>query len=281
MIRRPVSSEFWLIEHATHAAVAVELARHVGGAYARPRRFEEWVDAIALQNAGWPPHDQQPMLDARGRPLDVADAPPAVLLAIWSASADRACEAGDFAGLLVSLRGLQGSAHLAADATPAERDDPRARFDLNKFQHAEFERQELLRDRLGLRNDRPLRLGLAEPKSDARSDPVERELVHALRLLQAMDSVALSACRGAAPAAAVKPLYAGPDLRPAPLTIRIAGTGRVEVSPFPFVAEVAVSIPYRRLKATAFGSVGAFREAYADARIEQFAVRVAPVGVGG
>ena len=277
MIRRHVHDEFWLIRQADHAAVAGELARHLGNAkFQRPERLDEWVHAVALHDAGWPLHDDRPILDSRRRPLDVFDAPPHVALPIWKASADAAERAGNFAGLLVSLHGLHLSAHLAAKATPAERDDPHAKFNLNKFQHAEFERQETLRPRLGLSNDRPLRLGLAEPRSEARADPAERSLLHAFRLLQAMDAISLALCCTAVPFPLLKPVFTSSDLRHAPLNVRRTRDGSVAVEPFPFDARATVEIPFRRVKASAFESDEALQQQYAAAPDERFDVRVVP-----
>ena len=46
------------------------------------------------------------------------------------------------------------------------------RFEVNKFQHREVERQEQLRRQLGLRTDLPLTHGLAEPQASAEDDQV-------------------------------------------------------------------------------------------------------------
>ena len=274
MIRRDVQSEVWLIRQSDHAAVAGELARHAGGAVARPEPFEPWARAVALHDAGWAGADDAPALDSRRRPLDALDAPPAACLPAWKRSADCATAAGGWTGLLVSLHVLHLSALLVSKQSPAERADPHARFALNKFQHAEFERQELLRPPLGLSNDRPLRLGLAEPNTEAWDVPAERSLLFALRLLTAMDALSVAICRGTA--GSIKSVFSGPDLRPAPLTVRRPAAGRVEVAPFPFDAPLTVAVPYRRLKATAFAGVEEFRERYATAPVETLDVRVVP-----
>src|SRR5690348_14144894 len=107
MIRRKVNEEFWLIAQDDHAVLAGELARHIGNSqFQRPRDFDNFVTAVAMHDAGWPLHDQQPTLNESGLPLDVFETPAHIAFPIWTASADRAEAAGDLPGLLVSLHGL-------------------------------------------------------------------------------------------------------------------------------------------------------------------------------
>ncbi len=70
---------------------------------------------------------------------------------------------GDYVGLLVSLHVLNLSGFLGCRVLTR-----REQFEMNQFQQGEFERQENLRRRLGLRTDIPLNFGLAPGKGRPR-----------------------------------------------------------------------------------------------------------------
>ena len=295
MIRRRAGDEWWLIRQADHAAVAADLARHVGNRdFARPEPFGDWLAAVARHDDGWIDHDDgridgQPTLTAAGEPRDFAESPAPLALPVWTRSADLAGRAGDAVGLLVGLHGLHLSADAVGRPTPGERrrgesfdaDDLPTRFAVNKFQHAEVERQEALRERLGLRVDRPLRLGLAERlppgRDEAASDPAELDLMSRFFLLRAMDQLSLAACRDRAPPGRIAPVCPRPGSTALALSVERPTPSLVRVTPWPFDApRVGVAVPYRALPARPFADARDYRDALAGAEIRRFAVAFEP-----
>jgi hypothetical protein len=273
MIRRQVGREYWLITQDDHARVSGVLAGGLGNARFGAPSSDAAILGIALHDCGWPMHDRDPTLNAAHQPLDVFESPRYIGLPVWEASARLAAEKDPYAGLLVSLHGLALSA-LATGQSPVSRgtwdlSEPRARFELNRFQHGMIELQEKLRSALGMHIDRPLKLGLAE-ESD---DPLERQLVYDFRWLQAMDQVSLAICCTKPPFESISPVM--PNLRDRAVTMKVhrPSAGLVTLSPWPFARDmISVDVPFRRLRAERFADESEFRAAYAAAPIERFTV---------
>ena len=299
MIRRRHGDDLWLVRQADHAAVAAALARHVGnGDFARPEPFGEWAEAVARHDDGWVARDDltpgdpaggADVLNAAGGPRDFAESTPAVALAVWTRSADLAERAGDGVALLVGLHGLHLSADAVARASSGERRrgeafdsaDLPTRFAVNRFQHAEVERHERLRASLGLRVDRPLRLGLAErlpPGLDgAAGDPAEQDLLFRFFLLRATDGLSLAACCEVPPAAKVAPVYPRPGAPGTTLRVERPTPSLVRVSPWPFdVRRVEVEVPYRAIPARRYAGADDYRAALERAGRGRFGVTFQP-----
>ena len=277
MIRRDAGADWLLITQPDHAAVAATLAAHVGGRRFAPllAQRQSVLSAIAAHDDGWHPHDDDaPTLDDHGRPLDVFEAPRSVALPAWSGSTERATvAAGPYAGLLVSLHGLSLSIHAAGPSTPGHTSlklvGPHAVFDMNKFQHREMERQEQLREAVGLPIDVPLLHGLA----DAGASPGDDRLTYHFRLLQAMDLLSLCLCCTRPPAAESADVLPAPGGTPRRLRIATGFGGALRVSPWPFdVARIELAVRCRRLPARPFAGVDAYRAALAAAPVESLAV---------
>jgi hypothetical protein len=213
MIRRAAGTDaFHLIAQHDHAVLAASLAARVGNAqFARPTRGEETLAGIRLHDCGWPLHDDAaPVLNKHGLPSDVFETTPDVGVRVWTASADRAADAGPYAQLLVSLHVLALSAFATGNA-PVNHEkfdlsDPKNRFAINKFQQREIERQESLRRQLGLRTDLPLEHGLAAEHASPSEDAVRADF----RLLQAMDQLSLGMCCTQPPQAHTTPVHPQP-----------------------------------------------------------------------
>ena len=241
MIRRDVGSDWLLIDQADHAIVAGRLAAHVGG-----RRFARVIArrasilaAVESHDDGWRAHDASPTLDSRGRPLDVFDAPYTVALPAWSASTAAAAESGGpYAGLLVSLHVLALSARAASSGSTFNMADPQVLFAVNQFQHREIERQEALREAVGLPTDIPLTHGLAEPGLSVDDD----HLVYAALLLRAMDVVSLAMCCSRPPYDHTGDVRATPTASVKRLSVVRDVGGVLRVRPWPFdVAQLSLS----------------------------------------
>lgn len=248
MIRRRLGNSFLLVRQTDHAAIAGQLAEQLGTSrYHRPTAFTAFVAATRLHDSGWPVHDDAPRLDDQGYPMDLFEMPRELDLACWSGAPGIAASHGPRAELLVSLHILALSGYLAA--RPGE-ESARARFDINKFQHREMERQEGLRKALGLSLETPLTMGLAEEGASPGDDELRRDL----RWLQAMDLISLAACCQKPPVDHTLDVY--PDAHPGgePLWMHRQGDD-VVVKPWPFGPEgVRLEIPGTLVPARAYVS---------------------------
>jgi hypothetical protein len=274
MIRREAGHDFLLITQADHAAVAQTLTKHFGNAkFAKPS--SRTVLAIAMHDAGWPLHDDEPTLNNRHQPLDVFEVPHAISLKVWAASADRAQAVDPYAGLLVSLHSLALS--ILNSSLPINKDETfdvkkmQDQFAVNKFQHAEIERQEKLRQLLAFNADLPLKHGLAEPKASPQDDQLRFDF----RLLQAMDLLSLCLCCRKPPQELTNDVLRNPGASPIRLKITKSLDGVLHVDPWPFeVKLINISIPCRRISAKRFESDDAFRAEYHAAKIESLNVSI-------
>lgn len=272
MIRRRIVDDrlgpcFGLITQVDHAHLAGQLAQHLGTSrYHCPDKFPAFLAATTHHDAGWPLHDDAPTLNRDGYPTDVFEMPHALAFRVWSpapdiarekaaATADPTSTTPAFAELLVSLHILALSGYVA-DHSPAFRSgksDPKAlpaRFDLNKFQHKEIERQEHLRRTLGLNTELPLSLGLA----DENLDPREDHLRFHIRWLQALDLISLALCCTKPPA------HASPEIHPTPgdqsehLTLRREDNDLI-IRPWPFaIQSIEVQTPMTLIPARSYNS---------------------------
>lgn len=276
MIRRHVGNEFWLVAQHDHALLAGELARHVGNhAFAAPT--PRAVAGIELHDCGWTIHDERPTLNASGLPLDVFESPRAIALEVWQASVDRAADRDAYAGMLVSLHVLSLSAFLMTPPPGATVGAPsllpKAKFEVNRFQHKQIETQETLRRLLGLPIDVPMRNGLVE---DPR-DPRELELQFHFRLLQAMDQLSLGLCCTKPPWEQINPVLTRPGTKPVALRIERTNATGLRVTPWPFrEGRVRATVPFRRVKGAAFSSVEELLDDYTKARVETLQLELHP-----
>jgi hypothetical protein len=280
MIRRDVDDECWLFTQHDHALMAAEVAAHFGNdAIASPAPREQTLLGIALHDCGWPLHDERPALNRNGLPMDVFETTRQWGLKIWTASASRAAAEDPYAGLLVSLHSLSlsvfattqtGFLHEKFDIA-----DPRARFDMNKFQHGQIELQEQLRRKIGLSTEHPLTHGLAE-ESD---DESEQRLLFNFRLLQAMDKVSLCICCTQPPFRQIEPLLPRPGAAPVKLSVQRPDAQHLLLWPWPFDRpELNVLVPYRVVPRRAYSDEAQLHEAFADARLRHLYCTIAPGG---
>jgi hypothetical protein len=268
MIRRQVGDEFWLITQDDHAQISGELAQAIGNANFSPTSSASAILGIALHDCGWPLHDNQPTLNGENLPLDVFESPREIGLHVWEASAERAAQRDDYAGLLVSLHSL-GLSVFVTEQTKWNLDDPRGRFEMNRFQHKMVELQESLRQRLGMKNDRPLKNGLA---MDTR-DPKEQKLLFDFRWLGAMDRLSLAICCTQPPFDSMEIL---PRIGEPASGIKMVREGNeILLDPWPLAKlRIEIEVPHRRLPAKKYTDVSEFRAAYAAAPIERFTAAV-------
>jgi hypothetical protein len=276
MIRRNAGDDFLLITQMDHATLAQQLGMHFGNAkFARPKATSTVLEAIRLHDAGWPLHDDAPTLNDRQLPLDVFEVPRGIALAVWSASSDRAESVDPYAGLLVSLHSLSLSIHVTPPVVSKQPVfDVRKmhdQFAVNKFQHREVERQELLRQKLGMSTRVPLKHGLAEARASAADDRLRFDF----KLLQAMDLISLSLCCSKLPMGETNEVLRNPSADPIKLRLSKDVDGVLRVNPWPFDEKrLELRVCCRRVPARRFDSVEEFRKRYLDADVEMLDVRL-------
>ena len=273
MIRRDAGEDWLLIAQTDHAALSAQLAAHVGNArFAKASAFE----AIALHDAGWPLHDDEPTLNSQQIPLDVFETPREIALKVWAASADRAAAVDPYAGLLVSLHSLSLSIH-ATSAPPkkTEKFDVQKmheQFEVNKFQHREVERQEQLRRRLGFNTKLHLKHGIAEAHASKEDDQLRFDF----HLLQAMDLMSLCLCCTELPQKESNDVLTSVTGKSIRFKFERDNLGRLRVDPWPFdVDRMELNVPCRRIRAMKFDSLEQFRLVYRGAPTDFLTVTVA------
>lgn len=277
MIRRQVGNEWWLISQDDHARLSGELGSHLGGAV-QPLQ-PSVCRAIGLHDVGWTDHDAAPSLNAAGQPSDVFESVLPRSLPIWRESSKRAwAQAGDHAGLLVSIHSLTLSSHVATRALKPPAAGPpdfKLHFAVNKFQHAEIEQQEACRKSLGMRLDRPLTLGLAEDSIE----PAEQQLIFDARWMEALDQLSLDLCCTTVMFPTLAHALTAPGGAEIPITVSRIDHNSACIRPWPFAAQrVVVSVPYRRLPVGHFTDVDAFHKVFRAAATEQLTIELFPPG---
>ncbi len=273
MIRREEEGKQYLIRQDDHAKLSGELARHIGhGKFEplsahEPKLAEKALAAIAMHDAGWPLHDDAPTLNPKFQPRDVFESKPEMAIKLWSASADRASAIDPYTGLLVSLHGMALSATVLNDLvhqwSRKQVAYTRERFDLNRFQHNEIERQHALRTQLGLRLDLPLNHGLC----DLGADPREDLLIHHFRTLQAMDRLSLALCCSRSP---FEMIDLGHRVGHMLARLKLNRDGRrLRVDPWPFDSpRLVVTVPAKGLPIKTYVGEAEFHALYAAAPTE-------------
>lgn len=278
MIRRDTGPDYHLITQHDHALLAAELAKHFGNkGFGRPVRGEVTITAVAQHDSGWPLHDNAPTLNKQNQPLDVFEVSRDIALPVWTESANLSERIHPYAGLLVSLHVLSLSVYATSQA-PTKHEkfdlaDMRERFEINKFQHREIERQEHLRKQLGLRIDLPLTHGIAEAGADSKDD----ELTFDFRMLQAMDQISLALCCTIPPMQQTTQVLPHAGEAPIHIQVRRDAEYRVRVSPWPFdVSEIEVKVPARRVQGGTYATNDELRQVYNSAPLEHLTMIVAP-----
>jgi hypothetical protein len=267
MIRRMIGNEYWLFTQPDHAKWAGEVARHLGNDRFSPPTRESVITGCAEHDAGWPIHDDVPRINKNHQPMDVFEVPPFLAFAIWSESSRRAAAIDPYAGLLVSLHGFSISIFAStnvAKAHPHLANDTSYRFELNKFQHAQVELQESLRQQLGMKTDIPLQAGLSVDMDD----PRERELLFDFRILQATDRLNLSLLCEASPFKSME-LLPTPDADSVEFSVNRVNDFELRIAPWPFdEPEISIPIPCRRIPKIAYTDDAHLRREYAAAKEE-------------
>jgi hypothetical protein len=276
VIRRYTGSEFLLFMQAEHSALTERLAGRTGGRHITPPADRSVLArSMSLHDAGWDEFDAPPRLSPQRYPLDQAEAAWQTSLSALRGSTLRGIDAGDDVAFRVSVFGLHQSYDAGRPTEGPLRFDPndlRKKFEVNKYQHAEIELQEVIRIRKEMRIDSPRRLGLAMEYSD----PAERQLAVDVRLMQLIDWIAVAAMARELPASPLMPVldHAGNWVTP---LLALADPERVRVAPWPFdVGEIVETIRFRRYPAVPTRSLPEFQHAFPQIPVESMQIAVLP-----
>jgi hypothetical protein len=273
MIRRRRDDQFLLISQNDHALLAGQMARHVGNArFSSPLPNRQVICGIEMHDCAWAIHDDAPTINTQGLPRHVFESQIENTLQIWSASVDRAGAVDPYCGLLVSLH----ANHLSYHAMSRIKDnvDPAARlqlFQCSRFQHRQVELQEEFRQTLGMRIDRPLRRGLAEPNRA----PDEDLLIRNFRLLEFLDQLSLNLCFDEPIFHEVDHVYPRQGQPPVKIHLNRVGEAIFAVDPWPFDQfELEFSVPCRAIAARNYLSDEDLRANFASAKTSTIPVRL-------
>jgi hypothetical protein len=277
MIRNSRGDSVLLITQHDHALLAGKLAERLGNRqFDGPDPRPQTLLGVSLHDCGWPLHDDEPTLNRDGHPLHVLETPPEIATRVWRESARRASERDPYAGLLVSLHVFHLSAMLVKrELTPGERFDRREEmFLLNQFQQDEIERQEHLRQAVGLPVDRPLTLGLVDPGIDREEDRLRFNFAW----LRAMDAISLDACTGKRVFDRAPGVHPRIGAQPVELKLGHPAQDVVTVDPWPFAGSSPIELetPARVVLSTQFADVEAFRSVYKEARVVTHKLTIRP-----
>jgi hypothetical protein len=266
MIRRRVDDCFYLITQHEHALLSGRLASHYGNArFSRPDPMPEVIEAVSMHDCGWQDYDRCPGLNASGYPYDVFETPLDTALRAWARAGELLAEAPAYSRLMVSLH-VMGLSGFAAQQTRTRR----AEFEINRFQHAEAERQESLRRQLGMRLDVPLKLGLAVVPGIAEEEQLRRNHL----ILQAMDRLSLAMCCAQTPFSQIEGIVPREGARAMTLQFTRTAVWSMKVEPWPFdQQEIRLALRARTVEPREYQAME-FQSAYDEAPEETLDLRV-------
>ncbi|MFI5377742.1 MAG: DUF3891 family protein [Tepidisphaerales bacterium] len=254
MIRRRVDDRFYLIAQHEHALLSGRLASHYGnGRFSRPDPMAQVVEAVSMHDCGWQDYDRRPALNAQGHPYDVFETPLETSLRAWGLAGELLAGAESYTRLMVSLH-VMGLSGFAAQQTRGRR----AEFEINRFQHAEAERQEILRRQLGMRVDVPLKLGLAVVPGITEEEQLRRNHL----VLQAMDRLSLAMCCAQTPFSQIEGIVPREGARATALQFARTADWSMKVEPWPFdQQEIRLTLRARTVEPREY-QAREFQEAY-------------------
>ena len=279
MIRRRHANDFLLIAQHDHALLAGQMAETFGNdRFASPIPLKQALQGVKLHDCGWPLHDDEPTLNGDGVPLDVFETPRPVGFTVWTASVERAMAKDPYAGLLVSLHVLSLSVLATEASRPGAGFDlanPQDRFAIIKFQQRELERQEELRQRLGLRSEKAAHKAVAREHRQESEDQLQFNFA----LLQVMDQISLAVCCTEPPMHQTRDMPTVPGGEKVKLALQRDGND-VIVDPWPFSApRIELMVPATHVTGQRFATETEFRQVFKQAPAEVFSCIVRGAGL--
>lgn len=279
MLALETEAGWQLIEQVDHARLSGALACAWGAGEFAPAS-EPLRTASGRHDEGWAVWDSHPSATADGRPMSFLDARPSSLLSAYAACVDALAEEDAQAALLVSLHvcGLRrGRFGLAPDSASRARahasgrraSDPR----VDAFLAAEQARRRDLR--ADLEGGGLAAADMTDLSSErGRFEYAQLQLFDVLSLELGLNDLSRS---GSERVLDLAPTAAGrPD---APVTLRLLGSDRVAVSPWPFVLDsVVLRLPRRLLRTSRFAGAAELRQQWERAEREALTIELIPAG---
>lgn len=264
MIRLETETEWLLLPHAEHAALAGEFARHwKNRAFAPPDPFAHVLDAVSRHDDSWTLRDTTPTLTPDGHPAAFSrelvgtydafeDIDLAAYLGVRGEATESAARRDPYSAILISMH----TVNLLTEQADLSGLDSASRALHGQFIDGQRRRQQELTDRL--RSERPELAPFLEPAA----------LQRGFRFLQACDSFSLLAGVDFPQRAALRhpqPRLDGSETEIAWIPL---GEGCVRLDPWPLdEPALTFDIPYRHIPKSAMRDLQCFQAAYAAAPV--------------
>lgn len=270
MIRIEEDRDWLLLEHAAHAALAGEFARHwKNESFAPPEPFAHILDACARHDDSWQDRDADPLLTPEGNPsafsrelvgtydafeeIDLAE-----YLGVRGQATETAAARDPYAAILISMHTVNLLTE-QADLSGLSPDDATLHRD---FIDGQKRRQEELRGSLV---GRP---GFEELLA-------EDVLSRGFRFLQACDSFSLFVGVDFPEDGELRHAHLRRDGSQTAIRFRPQGNRHYVLDPYPLdEPRISFAVPYRRVAKAATSSLATFRQAYAEAPVEPITITV-------
>lgn len=272
MIRTETDSEWLLLPHADHAALAGEFARHWKNAsFYPPNPFAHVLDAVSRHDDSWAPIDARPDLSEDGRPAAFShelvgtydafeDIDLEGYLGVRGQATERAAARDPYSAILISMHTVNLLTEQADLSTLSEAD---------REVHAEFiqgqrTRQQELKDAL---SESPLAPFLS-------SEALQRNF----EFLQACDSFSLLVGVDYPQESQLRHPHPTAEGDSQVIQYTPLGDYRYQLDPWPMdEPELTFEIPYIRLPKSATASLETFRSAYRNSSPDVRTITVLPV----
>jgi hypothetical protein len=271
MIRIETETDWLLLPHADHAALAGEFARHwKNRSFFPPDPFAHVLDAVARHDDSWAPRDAQPDLTEDGHPAAFSkelvgtydafeDIDLEGYLRVRGQATERAAERDSYSAILISMHTVN---------LLTEQADLSGLSETDRQIHATF-----------IDGQRNRQRELVAELANTPLTPylTEESLQRNFEFLQACDSFSLLVGVDYPEASQLRhshPTYGGTSevIRYTPL-----GDHRYALSPWPLdEGELTFQIPYRRVAKTSTATLEEFRTAYTASTPEMRTITIIP-----
>jgi hypothetical protein len=260
MIRREESGSTWVIHQAAHAYTAGQIAEHwIGDGTLHYQPRAEVIIAAYAHDAGWAANEQQPRINAYGKPRTFTEMDLDEHFTIWTDSIHAVFVQNRYAGLLTSLHCstlYEQRLHYLADP-------PAVQAKVRAFLAARREWEGALQATL---NDHPLYALAMQP------DPLAANL----RLLQVWDYLSLLICMSPVHEQTLEdvPFTSGQH---GTLYVSSGGARGMLLDPFPLDEPLTLWVDARQVLGGPFESDAALQDALDGVPYKPLVFEIAPL----
>lgn len=261
MIRIDKSSDWWLLGHADHAALAGEFARHwKNDAFSPPDPFVHVLDAVSRHDDSWQERDALPELTPEGHPSAFSkelvgsydafeDIDLAAYLNVRGQATEQAAARDPYSAILISMH----TVNLLTEQADLEGLDAASLALHRQFVEGQRARQSELAGQLASRPDLQAYL-------------TEEALQRAFEFLQACDSFSLLVGVDFPDDATLRHQHPTRSGERVSISYHRVGEECYTLDPWPLdERELSFKIPTRKVAKASTTSLDAFRKAYAGA----------------